>query len=88
MKYFRPVAALALSLSLTSCSTFFGLLGSAPVRLLDQTGSALMGYLGDAESDAPKSIQERAQKVEKSGLYAGRAAASGVNSSRQSVASR
>lgn len=88
MKYFRPVAILALSLSLTSCSTFFSLLGSGPVRILDQTGSALMGYLGDAESDAPKSIEERAQKVEKNGLYAGRGVPAGVISSRQSTASR
>lgn len=89
MKYFRPAALLALTLSLTSCSTLFGLLGSAPVRLLDQTGSALMGYLGDAESDAPKSLEERAKKVESQGLYAGgRTAPGSVNSSRQSMASR
>lgn len=88
MKYFRVAALLVLPLSLTSCGTLFGLMNSSPFRILDQTGSALMGYLGDAESDAPKSIEERAKKVEKNGLYAGRGVSPGVISSRQSTASR
>lgn len=88
MKYFRLASLAVLSLGLTSCGTLGGLMNSAPFRLLDQTGSALMGYLGDAESDAPKSIEERAQKVEKNGLYAGRGVSPGVISSRQSTASR
>ena len=89
MKYFRPAALLALTLSLTSCSTFFGLLGSAPVRMLDQTASGILGAFGDTATDAPKSLEERAKKVESQGLYAGgRTAPGSVNSSRQSMASR
>jgi hypothetical protein len=88
MKYLRPAALLALSLSLTSCSTFFGLLGSAPVRMLDQTASGIIGAFGDTATDAPKSLEERAKKVQENGMYAGRGAPAGVNSSRQSMASR
>ncbi|WP_449072683.1 hypothetical protein [Prosthecobacter sp.] len=88
MKYFRLVALLALPLSLTSCGTLFGLLGSGPVRMMDELGSSLMGMLGDAESGSPKSIEERAKKVQDNGMYAGRGAPVGVISSRQSTASR
>lgn len=88
MKYFRPAALLALTLSLTSCSTFFGLLGSAPVRVLDQTASGFLSIFGDVETDAPKSLEERAKKVQENGMYAGRGVPAGVNSSRQSMASR
>ncbi len=88
MKLIRLASAALLALSLTSCGTLGGLMNSTPFRLLDQTGSALMGYLGDAESDAPKSLEERARKVQDNGMYAGRGAANGVSSSRQSMASR
>lgn len=88
MKYFRLAAFLALPLSLTSCGTLFGLLGSGPVRMLDQTASGILGAFGDADAAAPKSLEERAKKVQDNGLYAGRGVPAGVISSRQSTASR
>ena len=89
MKYFRSASALVLALSLSSCSTFGGLLNSYPLRILDQTGSALLGYLAENDPAAtPKSLEDRAKNVQDRGMYAGRGASTGVNSSRQSMASR
>lgn len=79
----------AFSACLTSCGTLGGLMNSYPFRMLDQTGSALMGYLAENELPAggrPASIQERASKVEDRGIYAGRTSVAG--SPQQSVAAR
>lgn len=64
-------------------------MNSWPVRLLDQTGSALMGYLAENELPAdgkPASIKDRARQVEGSGIYAGHAPVAGAP--RQSMAAR
>lgn len=88
MKYARFAAITLLSTSLTSCSTLGSLMNSTPFRLLDQTGSALMGYLGDTESDAPKSIEERAKKMESQGLFAGGRTMGANPAAHENVASR
>lgn len=90
MKSIVRLAILAsISGSLTSCSTLSGLMNSYPVRMMDQTASALLGYLAENELPAngkPESIQERASKVESRGIYAGGAAV--IGSPRQSVVAR
>jgi hypothetical protein len=76
MKLARLAIPALIATSLTSCSTIGSLMNSSPFRLLDQTGSALMGYLGDNTLPAdgkPQSIEERARQVRDEGLYAGRA---------------
>lgn len=88
MKLIRLASFALLATSLTSCGTFGGFMNSYPVRILDQTGSALMGYLAETDATAPKSIDERAKNVQDRGMYAGRAASGSVMSSRQSMASR
>lgn len=90
MKSITRIAILAaLSASLTSCSTFGGLMNSYPVKMMDQTASALLGYLAENDLPAngrPASLEERARKVESQGVYAGRT--SPAVSSRQSMAAR
>jgi hypothetical protein len=64
-----------LAASLTSCSTLFGVMNSAPVRMLDELGSAAAGMLGDAgtpDARKPASVEERARQIESRGVYAGR----------------
>ncbi len=76
MKFARLAIPALIAASLTSCSTIGSLMNSSPFRLLDQTGSALMGYLGDNTLPAdgkPQSIEERARQVRDEGLYAGSA---------------
>jgi len=74
MKFARFAIFALIATCLTSCGTIGSLMNSAPFRLLDQTGSALMGYLGDNTLPAdgkPQSIEERARQVRDQGLYAG-----------------
>ncbi|MEZ5386698.1 MAG: hypothetical protein R3F13_14395 [Prosthecobacter sp.] len=82
MNLLRSVLCLLLAACLTSCSTLGGLMNSYPVRMLDQTGSALMGYF--VENDAangPSSIEERARQIESKGVYAGAGSAHGADAS-------
>jgi hypothetical protein len=75
MSLIRRFALVALaSASLTSCQTLGGLMGSFPFRYLDMIGGEAMRALGENELPAngrPQSIEDRAKKVEKAGLYAG-----------------
>ena len=74
MKFARLSLLALFSVSLSSCQTFNALKESYPVRFLDQTGSALLGYLAENDLPAngkPASIQERARQVESRGSYAG-----------------
>jgi|UniRef100_UPI00378434EB hypothetical protein len=74
MKFARLTISALIAISLTSCSTLASLMNSSAFRILDQTGSALMGYLGDNTLPAngkPQSIEERARQVQSEGLYAG-----------------
>lgn len=89
MKFFRFVTLALCSVSLTSCGTLGGIMNSLPFRMLDETGSALMGMLAENEipSDGkPASIQDRAHQIESRGIYAGHAPFAG--SPRQSMAAR
>ncbi|MDZ4406307.1 MAG: hypothetical protein U1A53_26850 [Prosthecobacter sp.] len=64
-------------------------MNSYPVRMMDQTATALLGYLAENELPAngkPASIQDRARQVENRGIYAGHLPAAG--SPRQSMAAR
>ena len=72
MNLLRPALFVLLATGLTSCSTLGGLMNSYPVRILDQTGSALMGYLAENDGEArPASLEERARQIESRGVYAG-----------------
>ena len=85
----QAALAVIFSICLTSCGTLGGLMNSYPIRILDQTGSALLGYLAENElpaDGAPASIQQRARQVEERGIYAGHAPAAAMP--RQSMASR
>ncbi len=90
MKSIVRIAILAaLSVSLTSCSTFGSLMNSFPVRMMDEAASGLVGFFAENDLPAngkPASIEERASKVENRGIYAGRTSAAG--SPQQSMAAR
>lgn len=76
MNFLRPALFVLLATGLTSCSTLGGLMNSYPVRILDQTGSALMGYLSENDEGArPASMEERARQIEARGVYAGQSPA-------------
>ncbi|WP_294383362.1 hypothetical protein [Prosthecobacter sp.] len=64
-------------------------MNSYPVRMMDQTASALLGYLAENElptDGKPASIQDRARQVEGRGIYAGQMPA--AVAPRQSMAAR
>jgi hypothetical protein len=89
MKFARPAILVLSSVCLTSCSTLGGIMNSYPVRMMDQTASALLGYLAENELPAdgkPASIQDRARQVEDRGIFAGHAPTPGAP--RQSMAAR
>lgn len=75
MSLIRRLALVALaSTSLTSCQTLGSLMGSFPFRYLDMIGGQAMRALGENELPAngrPEGIEERARKIDTSGLYAG-----------------
>lgn len=55
-------------------------MNSFPVRMLDETGSAILGMLAENNlptDGKPASIQDRARQVESRGIYAGHAPATG-----------
>lgn len=89
MKFSRFVTLVLCSVSLTSCGTLGGLMNSLPFRMLDETGSALLGMLAENQvpvDGKPASIQDRARQVESRGIYAGHAPFAGAP--RQSMAAR
>ncbi|MFO1439070.1 MAG: hypothetical protein U1F81_12210 [Verrucomicrobiaceae bacterium] len=75
MSLIRRFALVALaSASLTSCQTLGGLINSMPFRLLDEAGAEFVNLFSENSLPAngrPESIEDRAKKVEKEGLYAG-----------------
>ena len=91
MKFFRLSFLVLLSVCSTSCSqTWNALKNTYPVRIMDQTGSALLGYISENNlptDGKPASMQERAREIESRGHYAGKVPAAAV-SSHQRTASR
>ena len=91
MKFFRLSFLVLLSVCSTSCSqTRTALKNTYPVRILDQTGSALLGYISENNlptDGKPASLQERAREIESRGHYAGKVPAAAVLS-HQRTASR
>lgn len=74
MKFTRLAVLALVAASLTSCSTLMGLIGSPPVRMLDEAASSVLGLLSENEPPAngrPQSIQDRALQVQTQGIYAG-----------------
>ncbi len=91
MKFARLSFLILLSAGLTSCQTWEAFKNIYPVRILDQTGSALLGYIAENDLPAngkPASIQERARQVENRGIYAAGKTAPTATSPRQSMVSR
>lgn len=93
MKFARISSFLLLTVSMTSCQTVGSLKNSSlmyPFKFLDQTGSAMLNWLGENELPAdgkPASVQERARQVQSRGIYAGRTPVV-VGAARQSMAAR
>ncbi len=91
MKFVRLSFLVLLSVCSTSCSqTWSALKNTYPVRILDQTGSALLGYISENNlptDGKPATMQERAREIESRGHYAGKVPAASV-SSHQRTASR
>jgi hypothetical protein len=96
MKFARLTFLVLFSACLTSCQssqTWNSLKNSSlmyPVKFLDQTGSAVLGWLGENNlptDGKPASMQERARQVESRGNYAGQVPAD-VASSHARVVSR
>ena len=71
-----------LSVCSTSCSqTWSALKNTYPVRMMDETGSALLGYISENNlptDGKPASMQERAREIESRGHYAGKAPSAGL----------
>ncbi|MDI1311567.1 hypothetical protein [Prosthecobacter sp.] len=92
MKFFRLAFLVIFSAGFTSCSqTWAAFKNTYPVRILDQTGSALLGYIAENDLPAngkPASMQERARQVEMRGIYAAGKTAPTVAAPRQSMVSR
>ena len=81
MKFARLISIVLFSASLTSCQssqTWNSFKNSSllyPEKFIDQTGSALLGWLGENNlptDGKPASMQERAREIESRGHYAGR----------------
>ncbi|MBN8422253.1 MAG: hypothetical protein J0L73_25285 [Verrucomicrobia bacterium] len=96
MKFARASFLALISICFTNCSnsrTWNSFKNSSllyPVRFLDQTGSAMLDWLGENElptDGKPASMQERARQIESRGHYAGRAPAA-VRAAGQGVAAR
>ena len=96
MKFARFTFLVLFSACLASCqssqtwNTFKNSSLLYPVKFLDQTGSAVLGWFGENNlptDGKPASMQERARQVESRGHYAGRWPAA-VTSSRVSVVAR
>ncbi len=96
MKFARLSLLVLVSVCSTSCQssqTWNSLKNSSllyPVKFLDQTGSAVLGWLGENNlptDGKPASMEERAREIESRGHYAGKAPATAA-SSNESVAAR
>ncbi len=81
MKFARTSFLVLLSVGLTSCQTWNAFKNCYPVKFLDQTGSAVLGYLGENNlptDGKPATMQERARQIESRGSYAGKGPAAGA----------
>lgn len=91
MKFARLSFLILLSAGLTSCQTWEAFKNTYPVRILDQTGSALLGYIAENDlppNGKPASMEERARQVEKRGIYAVGKEVPAAASSHQRTAAR
>ncbi len=89
MKLARTSFLVLLSVGLTSCQTWNAFKNCYPVKFIDQTGSAVLGWLGENNlptDGKPASMQERARQIESRGSYAGQMPAAAAP--KQSVVSR
>lgn len=91
MKFARFSFLALLAVGFTSCSqTWNAFKNCYPVKFLDQTGSAVLGWLGENNlptDGKPATMQERARQIESRGHYAGKTPAA-VAAPKQSVVAR
>lgn len=81
MKLARTSFFVLLSVGLTSCQTWNAFKNCYPVKFIDQTGSAMLGWLGENNlptDGKPATMQERARQIESRGHYAGKAPSAGL----------
>lgn len=93
MKFARLSSLILLSACLTSCGTqtWNAFKNCYPVKFIDQTGSAMLGWLGENNlptDGKPASMQERAREIESRGHYAGRTPAAVGAAAGQRMAAR
>jgi hypothetical protein len=91
MKFTRLSFLVLLSACLTSCGsqTWNAFKNCYPVKFMDQTGSAVLGWLGENNlptDGRPASMEERARQIKSRGNYAGKTPAAAP--SRESMAAR
>lgn len=89
MKFARTSFLVLLSIGLTSCQTWNAFKNCYPVKFIDQTGSAMLGWLGENNlptDGKPASMQERAREIESRGHYAGKVPA--ASAPKQTVVAR
>lgn len=89
MKFARLSFLILLSAGLTSCQTWEAFKNIYPVRILDQTGSALLGYIAENDlppNGKPASMEERARQIEKRGIYAAGKATPAASSHQRTAA--
>ncbi|WP_395748618.1 hypothetical protein [Prosthecobacter sp.] len=90
MKFARTSFLVFISFGLTSCQTWNALKNCYPVKFMDQTGSAMLGWLGENNlptDGKPATMQERAREIESRGHYAGKTPAT-VGDAGQHTAAR
>ncbi len=81
MKFARTSFLVLLAVGQTSCQTWNAFKNCYPVKFMDQTGSAVLGWLGENNlptDGKPATMQERARQIESRGHYAGKAPAAGM----------
>ena len=91
MKFTRFSFLVLLSACLTSCGsqTWNAFKNTYPVKFLDQTGSAVFGWISENNLPAdgkPASMEERARQIKSRGSYASKTPAAAP--SRESMAAR
>jgi hypothetical protein len=89
MKLARTSFLVLLSVGLTSCQTWNAFKNCYPVKFMDQTGSAVLGWLGENNlptDGKPATMQERARQIESRGSYASQVAV--ADAPKQSVVAR
>jgi hypothetical protein len=90
MKFARLSFLILLTSGLSSCQTWNAFKNTYPVKFLDQTGSAVLGWISenDLPTDGkPATMQERARQIESRGHYAGKTPAT-VGDAGQRTAAR